>query len=92
MNAQTELDIPGGRGSVRAKGGPAYGEGNPLESIACSCHPEQAGEYNEAARQHGISGVSWDKRGKCSFSSRAARRDWLKKIGAHDADGGYGDG
>ena len=91
IGKRTTLDIPGGVDSTRSKG-PAYGEKNPLESIACSCHPDQVAEYTECAKKHGIKGVSWDRNGRCSFHSRASRREWLKRLGQHDNDGGYGDG
>lgn len=60
-------------------------------SISAGCHPKQAKEFNELAKSAGISGVYYNKRGECEFSSRGARREWNKFRGMRDNDGGYRD-
>jgi hypothetical protein len=69
----------------------AYSGSKPLESLALSCHPDQVAEYNEAARKEGLTGISWDARGRCSITSRGDRKAWLRVQGLHDNEGGYGD-
>lgn len=63
----------------------------PLVSIAAGCHPSQAKEFNELARKHGLTGVYYNQRGECEFSSRRQRREWNEIRGLHDKDGGYSD-
>ena len=70
----------------------AYGAGNPLTSLAMSCHPDQAGEYNAAMQAHGVQGVEYDQRGRCKITSRRGRVQAMRAFGLHDRDGGYGDG
>jgi hypothetical protein len=70
----------------------AYQESRTGRSLAMGCHPTQAAAFNERARKMGVTGVSWDSRGHCLITSRKARRDYMKAIGLHDNDGGYGDG
>ena len=84
-----------GDGSHRS----AYSEGNPGKSLSMGCHPSQAGMMNAAIKAAGISGVEWDKRGKCIITSRRGRAKAMKVVGEmvsmgplHDEDGGYGDG
>jgi len=76
-----------------------YGEGKPGSSLSMGCHPAQAGLMNDAMKAHGISGIEWDKRGKCTITSRRARARAMPVLGRmlklgslHDEDGGYGDG
>ena len=74
--------------------GPAYSVGNPLPSVAASCHRDQVEEYREEARKHGLTGLEYDNNGNAFFTDRgdAGRRGWMKLTGRHDNDGGYGDG
>ena len=62
-----------------------------LRSRATSVHKDQAAEYNEWAQSHGISGVRWDDKGDCYFSSRGARNEVMRRRGLMDMDAGYGD-
>jgi len=64
-----------------------------------SCHPAQVGLMNDAMKDHGISGIEWDKGGKCKITSRRARARAMPVVGRmlrlenlHDNSGGYGDG
>lgn len=71
--------------------GQAYNTANPLVSLSLSCHPESAGEYNSAAKELGLTGIEWDRQGRCLITSRKSRREWLRANHQHDGDGGYGD-
>ncbi len=75
-----------------------YSEGSPGSSTSMSCHPAQTGLMNDAMEAHGISGVEWDKSGKCKITSRRARKRAMPVVGRmlglgsmHDEDGGFGD-
>ncbi|HUT60695.1 MAG TPA: hypothetical protein VNA25_22855 [Phycisphaerae bacterium] len=76
-----------------------YSEGKPGKSLSMSCHPSQVKLMNDTMADHGISGVEWDKRGKCRITSRRARARAMPIVGnmlrlgrLHDEDGCYGDG
>lgn len=62
-----------------------------LKSRANSVHPTQVEDYTKFVKGHGISGVRFDKKGNCYFSSRRARSEFLRRTGRMDMDGGYGD-
>ena len=76
-----------------------YSASRPGRSVAMSVHPDQAAMMNSEVRKLGISGVEYDSRGQCIITSRAGRRDLMKKASGlftgignvHDGDGGYGD-
>lgn len=63
----------------------------PKVSVGLSVHPKQAQQANERAKRHGLTGVSYDEKGRCTVSDRGARRDLLRLEGMHDSQGGYGD-
>ena len=65
----------------------------PLSSFAATLpSPGQAAKFNEEARAAGIAGVNYDmKTGECTFDSRGARNDEMKRRGLFDKDAGYGD-
>lgn len=69
-----------------------YSESNPLVSTALGCHREMVDEYNGEVKRRGITGVEFLPDGQCKITSRAGRAAWLKSLGRHDNDGGYGDG
>ena len=71
-----------------------YGESNPGKSISMSVHPNQIPEMNRLIKEHGIQGVYFDptKRDNCVITSRKGRKEYMKMMGYHDADGGFGDG
>jgi len=77
----------------------AYSDSKPLVSVSMSCHPDQAAMMNAAIKEHGISGVEWDRNGKCNITSRAGRARAMPIVGnmvglsnVHDDDGGFSDG
>ena len=76
-----------------------YSEGKPGKSLSMSCHPTQLGLYRDAMKEHGISGIEWNPKGKCTITSRRARARAMPIVGnmlrlgnLHDGDGGYSDG
>lgn len=71
--------------------GATYTEAKPLKSRALSVHSSQADHFNEMAARHGISGVHYDSKGTCWFTSRYARNEVMKRRGTCDMDAGYGD-
>jgi hypothetical protein len=98
---QEEQEALGLRPPPRATIGIAagYSEGKPGKSLSMSCHPAQSQLMNDTMKAHGISGVQWDRDGKCKITSRRARARAMPIVGnmlrlgpIHDEDGGYGDG
>jgi hypothetical protein len=71
--------------------GGAISEANPLRSLGLSCGADQAREFNEFYREHGITGAYHERDGTCVLESRQARNDVLKLRGVRDNDAGYGD-
>lgn len=69
----------------------ANGWATGLESDGAGCHSSQVDEFNAMAKDHGLTGVHYDKSGQCHFSSRGQRKKWLEIRGIRDNDGGYGD-
>lgn len=91
-------DPKGESGGVPMVNG-AYSDSNPLRSVSMGCHPDQAGLMNDTMHQHGITGVTWDKSGKCFITSRRDRARAMPIYGnmvgldlVHDDSGSYGDG
>ncbi len=64
----------------------------PLTSLAMSVHPCQVKEFNEEVKAAGLTGVHYDDKGRCHFSSRGQRKALMQYRGVHDQEGGYGDG
>lgn len=96
LNREEQADLGLGRAGCGIASG--YSEGSPGSSTSMSSHPKQAGLMNDAMKAHGISGVEWDKNGKCKITSRRARKRAMPVVGRmlglgglHDEDGGYGD-
>lgn len=71
------------RGVYSGVGG-AYSEARPLESMAFGVHPKQVEAANAKIKEHGIPGVHYKADGHCVFTSRKARKLWLKANHFHD--------
>lgn len=63
----------------------------PLVSTSAGCQPSQVDEFNKEARDAGFTGVSFNKEGDVSFSTRGQRKKYLAHIGMCDRSGGYSD-
>lgn len=69
-----------------------YSEHDPLISDGCGVMKAQVGEAREEIRRHGIQGAAVLDNGQIRFTSRRARKEFLKMRGLKDNDGGYSDG
>jgi hypothetical protein len=69
-----------------------YREHDPLISDGCGVMKAQVPETREAIQKHGIQGAAVLDNGQIRFTSRRARRDFLRMRGLVDNDGSYGDG
>jgi uncharacterized membrane protein len=52
----------------------------------------QVKETRDLIRRHGIQGAAVLNNGQIRFTSRRARREFLRMRGLHDLDGTFGDG
>lgn len=68
-----------------------YTEHDPLISDGCGVMKAQVEDTRAAIRQHGIQGAAVLDNGQIRFTSRRARRDFLRMRGLHDNDGSYND-
>lgn len=68
-----------------------YSEHDPLLSDGCGVMRAQVGEARELIKRHGIQGAAVLDSGQVRFTSRRARKDFLKMRGLCDNDGCYGD-
>jgi len=68
-----------------------YREHDPLISDGCGVMKSQVPETREAIRQHGIQGAAVLDNGQIRFTSRRARKQFLRMRGLVDSDGSYGD-
>ena len=68
-----------------------YTEHSPLISDGCGVMKAQVAETREAIRQHGIQGAAVLDNGQIRFTSRRARKEFLRMRGLNDQDGTYGD-
>ena len=68
-----------------------YREHDPLISDGCGVMKAQVPETREAIRQHGIQGAAVLDNGQIRFTSRRARKQFLRMRGLVDSDGSYGD-
>jgi len=68
-----------------------YTEHDPLISEGCGVMKSQVGEAREMIRQHNIQGAAVHDNGQIRFTSKGARREFLKRRGLVDIDGGYSD-
>jgi len=69
-----------------------YSEHDPLVSDGAGVMKSQVGEARELIRRHGIQGAAVLDNGQVRFTSRGARKEFLKRRGLVDNDGGYSDG
>jgi len=69
-----------------------YSEHSPLISEGCGVMKAQVGEARNIIAIHGIPGVAVLDSGQMRFTSRRARKEWLRVRGLRDNDGGYSDG
>lgn len=68
-----------------------YSEHDPLISEGCGVMKAQVGEAREAIKRHGIQGAEVHNNGQVRFTSRRARKEFLRMRGLNDQDGMYGD-
>jgi hypothetical protein len=68
-----------------------YSEHNPLLSEGCGVLKSQVGETRELIRRHGIQGAAVTDGGQIRFTSRRARKEFLRMRGLVDNDASYGD-
>lgn len=69
-----------------------YSEHDPLISEGCGVMKSQVKETREMIRQHNIQGAAVHDNGQIRFTSRRARKEFLRMRGLVDSDGGYSDG
>ena len=69
-----------------------YREHDPLISDGCGVMKSQVKETREILDAHKIPGVAVLDSGQMRFTSRRARKEWLRIRGLNDQDGGYSDG
>ena len=62
----------------------------PQVSWAAGVHPSQVEQAKQHARRNGMA-IEFTPGGDAVFESRRHRSRYLKVIGMHDRDGGYGD-
>tara|TARA_R110002167_G_scaffold47431_7_gene140473 strand:- start:7091 stop:7462 length:372 start_codon:yes stop_codon:yes gene_type:complete len=63
----------------------------PMKSDAAGVHPDQCQEFSENSAKMGVSTEFDKKTGQAIFTSRSHRAKYLKAMGFHDRNGGYGD-
>lgn len=68
-----------------------YSEHDPLISEGCGVMKAQVKETRESIKKHGIQGAAVLPSGQVRFTSRKARKEFLKMRGFVDKDGGYSD-
>lgn len=68
-----------------------YTEHDPLISDGCGVMKSQVSATRDAIRKHGIQGAAVLENGQVRFTSRRARRDFLRMRGLVDNDAGFGD-
>ena len=74
-----------------AKVNNTYTEHDPLISDGCGVMKSQVPETREAIRYHGIQGAQVMNNGQIRFTSRRARKEFLRMRGLVDNDGSFGD-
>ena len=68
-----------------------YTEHNPLISDGCGVMKAQVPATRDAIRKHGIQGAAVLENGQVRFTSRRARKEFLRMRGLVDIDGTFGD-
>lgn len=69
-----------------------YSEHDPCVSEGCGVMKAQVGETRDLIKRHCIQGAQVLDGGQIRFTSRTARKEFLRMRGFVDNDGGYGDG
>jgi len=64
----------------------------PMKSDAAGVHPSQCGEFYEKSAKMGVPTQFDSRTGQAIFTSRGHRAKYMKSVGIHDRNGGYGDG
>ena len=74
-------------------GGPSMsGSAWPIKSDAAGVHPNQVEQFQEHSARMGVPTEFDRSTGQAIFRSRGHRAQYLKMMGIHDRNGGYGDG
>ena len=68
-----------------------YSEHDPCVSEGCGVMKSQVQEARDAIREHGIQGAQVLNGGQIRFTSRNARKEFLRMRDLNDNDGCYGD-
>ena len=68
-----------------------YTEHDPLIADGCGVMKKQVPEARELIRKHSIQGAQVQDNGQIRFTSRRARKEFLRRRGLVDNDAGYGD-
>lgn len=68
-----------------------YSEHDPLISDGCGVMKSQVSEAREMIRRHNIQGAAVHENGQVRFTSRRARKEFLRHRGLVDNDASYGD-
>lgn len=68
-----------------------YTEHDPLISEGCGVMKSQVKETRSLIKRHGIQGAAVHENGQVRFTSRRARKDFLKMRGLIDNEAGYSD-
>lgn len=68
-----------------------YTEHDPLLSDGCGVMKAQVAETRDAIREHGIQGAAVHNNGQIRFTSRRARKEFLRMRGLVDNDASYSD-
>lgn len=68
-----------------------YTEHDPLISEGCGVMKGQVGETRSLIKKHGIQGAAVHDNGQIRFTSRRARKEFLRMRGLVDNQGGYSD-
>ena len=74
-----------------APDGTAGCAGWPMKSDAAGVHPSQAVDFMKDSAKKGVPTEFDTKTGQAVFTNRAHRSKYLKAMGMHDRNGGYGD-
>lgn len=83
--------VPGGFLSAPPMTANTYTEHSPLISDGCGVMKAQVKEARDAIVRHGIQGAAVLDNGQVRFTSRRARKEFLRMRGLVDSDGSYGD-
>lgn len=68
-----------------------YTDHDPLISEGCGVMKSQVKEARDAIKRHGIQGAAVHNNGQVRFTSRRARKEFLRMRGLNDQDAGFSD-